>query len=194
MVGNLARGLVAVSLLMACGPVRTVPLEETSSGEGSSGAPGDGSSTSNPMSSSGGGDGSAGGDEDDGGEASSSTGGFVPDAGSDPGLMHCDINAPENDCPEGEKCMRVYDPINGDLNACFPIHENPQPLYAPCQYFDDPYNGHDNCGEYAFCRLDSGFETGICVGICRGFGSAEDSCEDAETIPSVDCQSCYCSC
>jgi hypothetical protein len=89
----------------------------------------------------------------------------------------CDLC--EQDCPDGQRCVPVSasPDLVPDYLSCEPIPEDPKDPGERCKVEDYYGAGKDDCGEGAFCVLDSLEDmTGFCQPTCC-FDEPEPGCE-----------------
>lgn len=104
-------------------------------------------------------------------------------------------------CAPGLKCMPYDDDGSGafwNASACFPIAPDPANLGEECVWIGEPWSGYDTCGWGQVCWGFDG-EPGVCKGLCLTDDPENDlfetwTCEDPLAIPSIGCQSCFCTC
>lgn len=104
-------------------------------------------------------------------------------------------------CAPGLKCMPYSADGSGafwDASACFPIAPDPAGLGEECEWIGQPWSGYDTCGWGQVCWGFDG-EAGECRGLCltddpKSWDIETWTCEDPLAIPTVGCQSCFCTC
>ena len=110
----------------------------------------------------------------------------------------CELHLQE--CAPGLKCMPYSSDGSGswDASACFPIDPDPAGLGEECVWIGAPWSGYDTCSWGQVCWSFDG-EPGVCKGLCLTDDPANQdyetwTCEDPLAIPSIGCQSCFCTC
>lgn len=110
-------------------------------------------------------------------------------------LIPCNINL--QDCPEGQKCsvfaMSPDDLFQG-MFKCVPLDPNPQPPHAPCDVFEDPADGTDNCELGSICLFPDAGGVGECFSFCN-FNTPPICQPPGDLCIGATCQSCtwsYC--
>lgn len=102
----------------------------------------------------------------------------------------CDLSL--QDCAEGQKCsvvaMSPDDLFQGHFE-CVPLDPNPVPPHAPCDVFEDPADGTDNCELGSICLFPDAGGLGECFSFCNF--SKDPICQPpGDLCIGATCQSC----
>ncbi len=102
----------------------------------------------------------------------------------------CDLSL--QNCAEGQKCSVVAmsrDEIFQGHFECVPLDPNPVPPHAPCDVFEDPADGTDNCELGSICLFPDAGGIGECFSFCNF--NVEPICQPpGDLCIGATCQSC----